>query len=153
MKLSIKKRIHFSFLLLVSLFVINGIIAIVTLNRMQRLSTRVSAVVDPSLNALGDLKKMMVDSKMYTTNWVFLRSKQEDKDLLIALHDSGYNALRERIQSFSRQWVSQDQKVMIEKVFGEFEALMGIEKEIMGSLQKFSDYDDPVIKLESDIIV
>ena len=101
MKFSIKRRIHLSFALLVSLFVINGVIAIVTLNKIKGLSTRLSTVVDPSLHAMDDFNKMMIESKMYTTNWVFLRSKQEDKDLLKKLHDSGYHALKARLKEYT----------------------------------------------------
>src|SRR5687768_7941521 len=104
MKFSIKRRIHFSFALLVSLFVINGVIAIITLNHIKSLSTRLSTVVDPSLHAMDDFNKMMIESKMYTTNWVFLRSKQEDKVLLRKLHDSSYFELKARMLKYTLDW-------------------------------------------------
>jgi signal transduction histidine kinase/DNA-binding response OmpR family regulator len=150
MKFSIKRRIHLSFALLVSLFVINGVIAIVTLNQIKNQSIRLSNVVDPSLHALDDFNKMLIESKMYTTNWVFLRSKQEDKDLLKKMHDSGYHALKARLLSFTPKWREKPNVDRIRNIFTGFEELMVIEKEIMGSLKEFANYDDLVTKLEAE---
>src|SRR5687768_14239707 len=104
LNISIRRRIYLSFSLLVLLFVINGFITIHTLNSNKKLSTRLSRVIDPSLQSLGYFRKMLVESKMYTTNWVFLRSRQEDKELLKKLHDSDYHKLKSTINSFSSQW-------------------------------------------------
>jgi signal transduction histidine kinase/DNA-binding response OmpR family regulator len=150
MKFSIKRRIQLSFALLVSLFVINGVIAIVTLNQIKSLSSRLSTVVDPSLHALEDFNKMMIESKMYTTNWVFLRSSQEDKDMLKKLHDTDYQALKKRIRSYTSQWTIPEGVQQVETLFVGFEELLNIEKTIMGSLNEFSNYDDLVIKLEAE---
>jgi signal transduction histidine kinase/DNA-binding response OmpR family regulator len=150
MKFSIKRRIQLSFALLVSLFVINGVIAIVTLNQIKSLSTRLSTVVDPSLHALEDFNKMMIESKMYTTNWVFLRSSQEDKDMLKKLHETDYLALKKRIRSYTSQWSIPQGVQEVEKLFLGFEELLKIEKTIMGSLNEFRNYDDLVIKLEAE---
>jgi signal transduction histidine kinase len=148
--ISIKKRIYWSFFLLVSLFVLNGIVTNITLNSNRKLTERLSKIVDPSLQALDDFKRMMVESKMYTTNWVFLRSNQEDKRLLGKLHDSDYHVLKSRIREYSLHWVHKNWVDSLNKIFTGFEELMVVEKSIMTSLKKFSDYDDPVIRLESE---
>jgi CHASE3 domain sensor protein len=88
--ITIKKRIYRSFSLLVSLFVINGAITVITLYNSKKASSSLSEVIDPSLQALDDFKKMMLESKMYATNWVFLRYKQEDKELLKKIHNPEY---------------------------------------------------------------
>ena len=132
------------------LFVINGIITINTLNNNKKLSLRLSNVIDPSLQAVDDFREMLVESKMYTTNWVFLRFRQDDKDLLIKLHNQGYNELKARINTYSSQWQNKNEVDSLNKVYSGFESLMGIEKDIMASLQKFENYDDPVTKLEAE---
>src|SRR5689334_22109643 len=104
---SIRGRIYLSFLLLVLLFIVNGVITIITLNSNKELSRHLNKVVEPSLQSLDDFKKMMVESKMYTTNWVFLRSRPEDKELLKQLHTSGYNQLKARMIANSASWKSQ----------------------------------------------
>jgi signal transduction histidine kinase/CheY-like chemotaxis protein/methyl-accepting chemotaxis protein len=147
---TLRKKIYLSFFLLVLLFVVNGIITLITLQNNKKLADNVSEVVDPALVGLNDLKQMMLESKMYTTNWVFLRSKQQDKDLLIKLHQSDYQALKSQINSYSAHWKNSYLKDSLQKVYTGFEELLLVEKAIMGSLQKFEDYDDLVIRLEAE---
>lgn len=149
-KLSIKKRIYWSFSLLVCLFVFSGAATNITLNNNKKLSTRLSEVVEPSLQALDDFKKIMVESKMYATNWVFLRYKKEDKELLEKLHYSDYTKLKERINQYSLQWVNKSWVDSLNRIYTGFEELLAIEKNIMLSLQDFSDYDDPATKFEAE---
>lgn len=153
MKMSIRGRIHWSFSLLVGLFVVNGIITIITLNRNKKLSARVSQVVEPSLQSLDEFKKMMLESKMYSTNWVFLRYKQEDKEMLKKLHDEDYEKLKRKIDGFARYWEARNWADSLDKVHAGFEELLAIEKTVMSSLKSFTDYDDPVIKLEAERLV
>src|SRR5882724_5160238 len=104
MNITIKKRIYWSFSLLVSLFVINGSITIATINNNKKSSASLSKIIDPSLQAMDDFKKMMLESKMYATNWVFLRYKQEDKESLKKLHRADYPLLKTRLKALSVQW-------------------------------------------------
>ncbi|OQP47819.1 response regulator [Niastella populi] len=148
--ISIRRKINLSFSLLVFLFVVNGIITLITLQNTKKLAYNVSEIIDPALVALNDLNQMLLESKMYTTNWVFLRSKQQDKDLLVKLHRSDYQALKERLDGYSARWKDSYLKDSLQKVYTGFEELLLIEKAIMGSLQKFEDYDDLVIRLEAE---
>jgi len=150
MTISIKQRIYLSFLVLVFLFVISGVITNITLRNNKQLSERLSKTVDPSLKALDDFKMMLLESKMYTTNWVFLRYKERDKRQLKKLHNWDYAALKSRINSYSNPQTSKAWIDSMQKVFRNFEELMEIEKQIMLSLQAFTDYDDPVVKLEAE---
>jgi signal transduction histidine kinase/DNA-binding response OmpR family regulator len=131
--------------------VINGIISLITLNNNRKLAAHVSEVVDPALVALDDMNDLMLKSKMFTTNWVFLRSKQEDKDLLVKLHKTDYKALKARLSSYSLKWKSHYLQDSLQNVFTGFEELLLIEKDIMGSLLKFEDYDDIVTKMEAEM--
>ncbi|MBC7949102.1 MAG: hypothetical protein H7Y42_14550 [Chitinophagaceae bacterium] len=151
--ISIKKRIYWSFSLLVLLFIANGIVTNITLSHNRQLSDRLSKNVDPSLQALDDFKKIMLESKMYTTNWVFLRSNQEDKKMLAKLHEEDYHLLKTRLLGYSSKWESKVWPDSLNLVLNGFEELMKIEKSIMTSLSKFGDYDDPVTKLESERIL
>jgi signal transduction histidine kinase/DNA-binding response OmpR family regulator len=150
MKLSIKQRIAFSFWFLGFLFVLNGVITLFTLHQNHRLSQNISTVVLPSMEGIDDFNTMMVASKMYTTNWVFLRSGEEDKKLLQAIHNTEYAALKKRITAHTAQWAQQPITDSLQQVFTRFEQLLLKQKEIMASLQRFSDYDDPVTRLEAE---
>jgi signal transduction histidine kinase/CheY-like chemotaxis protein len=150
MKLSIKRRIALSFYLMGFLFVANGIITIVTLRHNHQLSKRISAVVLPSMEGIDDFNKMVLESKMYTTNWVFLRTNKEDRVLLRKIHDSGYHDLKIRLTTYTEAWAQKRITDSLQHVFARYEQLLVIEKEIMNSLQQFTDYDNPVAKLEAE---
>jgi signal transduction histidine kinase/CheY-like chemotaxis protein len=150
MNITIKKRIYWSFSLLVLLFVGNGVATIITLSNNKKSSSTLSKVIDPSMQAMDEFKKMMLESKMYTTNWVFLRYKQEDKELLKEIHATDYRKLRAGLDSYAEQWTNKDWVDSLEKVYAGFEQLLRIERGIMGSLNEFRDYDDPVTKLEAE---
>jgi len=150
MTVSIKKRIYGSFALFVALFVINGVITVITLNSNKRSAERLSGVIDPSLQAMEDFKKMLLESKMYITNWVFLRYSQDDKEHLKKLHASDFAELKTRLDACAGQWKSVDWVDSLHKIYTGFNRLLFIERTIMSSLKEFKDYDDPVIKLEAE---
>jgi signal transduction histidine kinase/CheY-like chemotaxis protein len=148
--ITIKKRIYWSFTVLVSLFVINGIITFITLHHNKRSSANLSQVIDPSLQSLDKFERMMVESKMYTTNWVFLRYKQEDKNSLKKLHNSDYRKLRARINSYAPLWPNKNWADSLQKVYAGFDEVLVLERSIMDSLKGFDDYDDPVTRLQAE---
>jgi signal transduction histidine kinase len=151
--LSIKQRIIWSFTLLACLFVVSVVVTNIILHKSREMSNRLTEVVDPSLKGLDDFRRIMLESKMYTTNWVFLRYKQEDKDMLKKIHDNDYKEVKSRLEGYSRAWEGKTWVDSLHSLFNGFEELLAIEGNIMQSLQNFSDYDDPVIKLEAERIV
>jgi len=150
MGISIRNRIYWSFLILVLLFVINGVVSVFTLNKSKKLSDHISNIIDPSQQGLSDLRSVLIESKMYTTNWVFLRSNQEDKRALQQLHTVKYPDLKRKLNSLFIQLGDPKMTDSLQRVFAGFESLLVIEKQLMASLKKFTDYDDPVIKLTAE---
>ncbi|MDB5156025.1 MAG: hypothetical protein JWR50_732 [Mucilaginibacter sp.] len=150
MGISIRNRIYWSFLVLVALFVINGLVTNFTLNKSKKLSGHISTVIDPSQQGLSDFRSLLIESKMYTTNWVFLRSNQEDKQALRLLHQTKYPHLKRQLTGLFVQLGSPKMSDSLRQVFKGFEDLLTIEKRVMASLGKFTDYDDPVIKLTAE---
>lgn len=150
MHISIRQRIYWSFIFLVSLFVAAGIITNITLNNNRALSSRLTHVVDPSLQSIDEFKKMMLESKMYMTNWVFFRYKEDDKALLKNIHAREYQALKNKISGYSARWGSDNWQDSMDHVFKGFEQLLVIEKEIMASLNNFETYDDPVARFGAE---
>lgn len=148
--ISIRNRIYLSFGLMVLLFAVSGIVTTVTLYRNQTESRHLTKVVDPSLANLNELEKMLVESKMYSTNWVFFRSNEEDKKRLVKLHNQDYGKLKDQLVSHSSRWKHTQWKDSLENILSGFEQLQKKQKVIMHSLKSFSDYNDPVVKLESE---
>jgi len=150
MRISIRNRIYWSFLVLVLLFVINGLVTILTLNKSKKLSDHISTVIDPAQQSLSDFKSLMIESKMYTTNWVFLRSNREDKQALLQLHAKRYPDLKANLSDLFIKLGNPRMTDSLRQVFKGFENLLGIENKVITSLGKFTDYDDPVIKLTAE---
>lgn len=151
--ISIKRRIYLSFSLLVVLFIISGIVTNITLQENRKMSDRLTEVIHPSLASLDDFRKTIIESKMYTSNWVFLRSKEDDKQLLKKLHSKDYPELKARLIRQSSQWSMPEQIDSINAAIKRFEDLLVVSQQIMSSLDDFDDYDDPVIKLEAESII
>ena len=97
MNLTLKKKIWIGFLALVAVFVINAVVIILTESNIQKSSDHISKGVDPAEQLLEDFKAVIIESKMYATNWVFLRYNQEDKDALVKLHQEKYPHLKSQI--------------------------------------------------------
>ena len=150
MGISIRNRIYWSFLILVVLFVINGLVTNFTLTKSKKLSDHISTVIDPSQQRLSDLRSLLIESKMYTTNWVFLRSNQEDKQALRLLHQTKYPDLKRQLNTLFIQLDNPKMTDSLQMVFKDFEDLLTIEKGVMASLSKFTDYDDPAIKFTAE---
>jgi signal transduction histidine kinase len=151
--MSIKKRIYLSFFLLVSLFGVYSILTIITLNNNRVLSTRMSDVMNPLFQVNSDFNKLLIESKMYSTNWVFLRSKQEDKDALVHLHEKRYPQLKIKTLQLLNKISNPALRYNLNKEFASFEELIQVEKQIMSSLVVFEDYDDPYKRLNSEHII
>lgn len=153
MRLSIRNRIYSSFLILVSLFVINGLLSIYTLDKSKKLSDYISSVIDPSQQALSDFKSLVIESKMYSTNWVFLRSSAEDKRALEQLHHVKYPRLRVKLLALTVRLNDQRITDSLKNLFNGFDHILAGERRIMKALKEFKDYDDPVTKLGAEQII
>ena len=153
MNISIRNRIYGSFFLFVLLFVINGVATVITLNNNRKLSENISTVVDPTLQALEDFENILVESKMYSTNWVFLRANQEDRAALTKLHTIDYPLVKQNMNGIFAALNDPQMTTRLNQVETHFAELLTIEAHIMELLQRFDDYDDPVKKLEAERIL
>ncbi len=150
MHLSIKNKIYWSFFSLVLLFIVNAVASIVTINNNKKLSESISNVIDPALQNTGNLEDLVVQSKIFTTNWVFLRSDQKDKDALKALQDSEYPNLKSKMNLLFLKINDKQMTDSLSRIYAGFDQLVITEKGIMLLLQKDEDYDDPVKKAEAE---
>jgi PAS domain S-box-containing protein len=153
MNISIRNKIYLSFFLLVLLFIINGAASVITLSNNRKLAENISNTINPALESTGSFEDIVVESKIYTTNWVFLRSDQDDKNALKYMQDSGYPRMKSDLNAQLMKLGDEQLTGSIHKLFTSFEELIAIEKKMMASLNTFEDYNDPVKKLEGERIV
>src|ERR1700748_3807181 len=100
--MTIKSKIFLSFSVLVVLFVLNGVATILTLNENKRLAQHTVEILMPTSDALDSLTIMLMESKMYSTNWVYLRYNNADKQSLIFIEDSQYPDLKQKLNFYRR---------------------------------------------------
>src|SRR6185503_2953676 len=150
LKISIKQRIYGSFSLLVFVFVVNGVITIGILNNHKKEHAHISAITDPSIEALHNFRKVMRESMMFTTNWVFIRSDKQDKKALVDLQGTVYPSLKAQLLTLSASWYEQHTTDSLKNIFACFEDALQNEKKIMGLLQSDEDYNDLVKKTQAE---
>ena len=151
--MTIKSKIFLSFSVLVALFILNGVATILTLNKNKRLAQHTVEILMPSSDALDSLTLMLVESKMYSTNWVFLRYNNADKQSLMFIEDKQYSDLKEKLNFYKRQWNDTRWTDSLGHIIGGFEYLLAVDRRIMEMLKSFRDYDDPVSKHEAEHLV
>lgn len=149
-KMGISQRIFLSFFGLIGLFTMFAVFCYQIMVNSTENSTYMSRVVDPSLKAMDDFQLMVVESKMLTTNWVFFRSKTDDKEALHKLHDDRYPQMKHTLDSLIDDWNDKAMADSMRMVIADCDRLVRQEKKITGMLVKFEDYDDPMQKLDAE---
>jgi PAS domain S-box-containing protein len=150
MNVTIKKRIQWSFALLVTIFFLNGIATIYTLQYSKKLSRHISEVADPSLRSLYDLRKSLLQSRMFITNWVFLRYDQDSKQQLMTLRNSSFPEQKMNLLALSQNWRSQTMRDSLKILLNGVSDILLSENKVINSLQHFGDYDDLVKKMGAE---
>ena len=147
-RLTIGNKILGGFLILIVLFIVNGVIIFWKGNVIDNVVNSSSQVYRPSQDAIKDFILMVTRSKMLVTNWVYLQTNQEDKNALKLLQDNEYPALQEKITKLMTTWETDSQRYQMDTVFLKFDTLLSVQKEsIMANLQSFEHYEDPLTKL------
>jgi len=154
LRLTIGNKILGGFLILIVLFVINGLIIFGKGNVINSAVKSSSEVYRPSQDAIKDFILLVTRSKMLVTNWVYLQTNQEDKNALRELQDFKYPELRDKITKLMPTWESDSQRMMMDTVFIRFDSLIGIQKSsVMANLQSFENYEDVMTKLMAEDVV
>ncbi|HRG57623.1 MAG TPA: ATP-binding protein [Bacteroidia bacterium] len=151
-RISLSSRIFLSFFILILAFTVNAIITYITIDNNISISNKIFNNSNPSLQNLERFKLLVNESKMFSTNWVFLPAKSTDKKQLLDIHQIKYPEQREKLQNLASQWYS-NQGDSLKSVFNKFEKLLTTEKRIISLLNSFEDYEDPVKKMESEFII
>src|ERR1700744_848465 len=133
--MTIKSKIYLSFSVLVALFVLNGIATILTLNENKRLGKHTVEVLMPSSDALDSLTLVLMGSKMYSTNWVYLRDNNADKQSLMVIEDRQYSELKQKLNFYRRQWDDPRWTDRLGHIIGGFEYLLAVDRRIMEMLK------------------
>ncbi len=139
--LKIGRKIVAGFLFLIAAIGLNGIYTYVILNNSTDMLVRVESEIEPSRQALNELKGLIKDSKTYSTNWVYVKSYEVDKRKLENIHNELYPNYKARLDSLV---FSEEDSAEVAGIVNEFESIMLDHQTIMTTLNAPLDYEDPV---------
>ncbi len=145
-RFTIGNKILGGFITLILIFIVYAGITIYTVSTNSNLTEKNSNIIKPSVTAIKDFNLLIIRSKMLVTNWVYLQDNEIDKDDLRNIHETEYPNLKEKITSLKENWDEEQQSQKMDSIFDQFEELIDVQKEIMGSLVTFEDYEDAIVK-------
>lgn len=146
-------EIYLVFIVLIGVSVFNAIYSTVVISRNQDASTKIMTVDLPSLQMLENVNLLAVQSKMLSTNWVYLPGAREDKNKLQKLHESEYPQLKGDLLATMTLWENNKEQDTLISLFKKFDGLIVFEKQIMKTLVRFDDYEDPIKKFGAEEIL
>ncbi len=150
LRFTIRRKIIWGFLTLILVFTGNATYVVYTLYQGNQKLAQSQMVITPISDAVRDFTNVVKDSKMYTTNWVYLQTNEDDKNSLKAIHDHEYVEVKNRILQYADQIEFNEEVTQPDSIFIQYEALLEIQKNIMLELAKFEDYEDPIKKFMAE---
>ena len=152
MEITIRNRIYLSFSVLMFLFVVSGFITIRTNNENRKQSAYVSTVVHPLTEGLVNFNRILVDSRNFSTNWVYFQFHYEDKKALKEIHVTHFPALKASLNYYAAQQHSKEVRDSLLRMFAAYDQIILVQKEIMQTLNDFADYNDPSKRFEMEMM-
>jgi PAS domain S-box-containing protein len=149
--MSIRHRIYLASLLFAFLFIINRIVAFISIYKTRNAASNVLNVIDPSITGLGDFRNMVMQSKMNTASWIFVQDNQTDKESLLKIHEQ-YGILKAGLLKLSQQWEKKNEADSLNLAFSKFESIESNEKTIMDLLHQAGDDTNPIQQLKAETI-
>ena len=149
-RFTIRRKIIWGFFALIIIFGANAVYIVYTLFKGNNNIRQSQTVITPITDAVRDFTNIVTNSKMYTTNWVYLQTNDDYKNSLRSIHDHEYLEVKNRILQYSDKIEYSDEVARPDSIFMKFEELMEIERNIMLELSKFEDYEDPIKKFMAE---
>jgi hypothetical protein len=146
-RFTIRRKIIWGFLALIIIFTANASYIVYTLYKGNQNIRQSQQVITPIADAVRDFTNVVTNSKMYTTNWVYLQANEADKESLRAIHEREYFEVKDRIRKYADKVQYGEGVITPDSIFQKFEELLEIEYDIMQQLVKFDDYEDPIKNL------
>jgi len=147
------RKVTIGFLFVILVVILNVIVSYFILRKNSSTIQRMTEVVNPYMETMQEFNLLVTESKMYSTNWVYLQNSTEDKHNLQDLHRSRYPKLKKKINEFLVLLNKQSDKDSMEAIYSGFEDLLKEEKRIMTGLITFEDYENPKKKFVAEDLV
>ncbi len=150
-KLSIAARLGIGFGILTLALIINGVLIGITLNRSEQVNNEIETFYTPSEVNIHELVSLVEESRMLIRSWVFIDKKPEtpDKVKLVKIHEEDFPKVDSSLTVLSDYWD-------VDSISDEYfdirttirDTLFPKHQYIMGLLNTFESYDDPLTYFE-----
>ena len=148
-RMTIGRRIAMGFGLFIFFAVVVVALTTRTLDRSRTINNEINQVYSPSVDALVQLRNMVVKSHMLVKHWALVESRPNarEKTALIAVSEQELPMLLDRIDTLSASW-DKEEVAMLNRVLGEMNSLFRMHDEVKEMLPDFESYGDPLIFLD-----
>ncbi len=147
------KKIYLVLFLVIAIAILNAVCSTFVIRNSQNITSDIVHNTNPSLETLAKANLMVTQSKMLIINWVYLPDNKTDKEKLATLNNKDYGLLKAKIKSLMPSWEHHENISRMNKVFAQYEELIGFENQITNLLLTIDDYQDPVKKFAAEDIL
>jgi two-component sensor histidine kinase/PAS domain-containing protein len=151
-------KITIVFIVIIFTVIVNAAFNIYLTNKQITNIDKISTIINPYIDNLDELSDILIESKMYATNWVHLPSEVDDKKNLDSLHKYRFNQAKHKIANYILKFKNKKNTINFNTdslipFISDFESLIKSQKKIMTVLVDFDDYENPAKKFLCENII
>ena len=143
--------------MLVFIGVLNAISSYYYISKERDNIQKIAQLINPFLEDLDQLNDLIIESKMYTTNWVHVPNSIEDKAKLDSIQRIKYPLLKagitEKSKILKESFKNYSNANNIQLIFTDLDELIEVQKAVMQTLASFDDYENPGKKFMAEDII
>ncbi len=138
---SISQKIIAGFIFIYILFIVMGIISLVTLNQSSSQTKTIGKVINLSIDKLEEFRLKVTQAEAYTFSWVYEQTnvRAQDKKALKKLHED-FPEFKDKLIALSKKWSSLGLIRQLDSAITKFENIKKNQEEIMEILAEGEDY-------------
>ena len=150
-------KITLIFFLLLFVVIINAVINYYYISKDRNNIKEITELINPYIEDLDRFNEMIIESKMYTTNWVYVPSSIEDKVKLDSIHRIAYPKLKvdliAKAQLLTKDYYGEFDVQNLNLIFHEIDSIILLQQDVMKTLRTFDDYENPEKKFKAEEMV
>jgi signal transduction histidine kinase/CheY-like chemotaxis protein len=146
-------EIYIVFIVVIGISLFNAIYSSINISKNQEVVNKIMTNEIPSQQKLEKMNLLVVRSKMFTTNWVYLPGNSQEKEKLKILHTIEYPEIKNSFLNLINAWDDKDEVIAMSRLFADFEKLIINQRQVMTLLDNFEDYEVPEKKFKAEEII
>ncbi|TAE69898.1 MAG: GAF domain-containing protein [Bacteroidetes bacterium] len=138
---SISQKIIAGFIFIYVLFIVMGVISLLTLNQSTVQTNTIGKVINPSIDKLEEFRLKVTQAEAYTFSWVYEETnvRLQDKKALKKLHED-FPEFKDKLIALSKKWSSISLIRQLDSAITKFENIKKYQEEIIETLAETEDY-------------